>query len=178
MGFINNYLKERKKDIQQYVIIKDTKLENGDFLKKGSNFIIDFIKDNKICIHFPENTQSILNKYKEEFVTIDKLFEISMRYESDNNLHQHIEAALEDNKILSEQLYNSEQEKIHDREWYEIDKYEWGKEKEELVDTIERVNNKTNIYKKTINKLCKKYNINKKEVLNLVENIKSNEREQ
>ncbi len=177
MGFINNYLKERKKDIQQYVVIKDTTLENGDFLKKGSNFIIDFIKDNKICIHFPENTQSILNKYKEEFVTIDKLFEISMRYESNNNLHQHIEAALEDNKILSEQLYNSEQEKIHDREWYEIDKYEWGKERKELVDTIEIVNNKTNIYKKTINKLCKKYNINKKEVLNLVENIKSNERE-
>ncbi len=41
MGFIKNYLKERKKDVQQYVIIKDTILYdfliNNNFIKEGES---------------------------------------------------------------------------------------------------------------------------------------------
>lgn len=178
-----NFFKYQKQDVQEYVVIKDIALKNGDFLRKGSTFIIDFIKNDKVCIHFPEDTPNKMNKYKEEFITIDKLFEIAMRYDDRQELHEQIENLLDANTKLSDRVEELEQ----DIEMYK----EIGEDigvKNQLNDyynerllqsALEKTTEQKEIYKKTINKMCDKFGIDHSEVFKIIDNIqdKSNERE-
>ena len=172
-----------KKDVQEYVIIKDTTLENGDLLRRGSTFIIDFIKNKKVCIHFPENTPNKMNKYKEEFVTIDKLFEIAMRYEDDQDLHEQIENLLDINTKLADRVDELEENiEVHERIGEDIavkDQLKDYYNERLLQSTLEKTTEEKNIYKKTINKMCDKFGIDHSEVFKIIDNIKgkNNERE-
>lgn len=179
MSFIKGLM--GKSEIQEYVIIKDTYCKNGDFLKKGSTFIIDFIRNNDICIHFPENTTSKLNKYKEEFITIDELFKIALRHDDRQDLHEQLENTLELNMLLNEQ--------VDDLESY-LEAYELNPKREKdigsdlymesmLANALEKTTKERNIYKETINKMCDKFGIDHSEVFETIDDIndEGNERE-
>lgn len=175
MEFLKHLIRKTDRDIQEFVIIKDTFTSSGAFLKKDSTFIIDTINNNNVYIHFPNDTKSLFkNEYNEECISINELFKIAMRYNDNQDLHEKIENLLETNKILSDR--NDDLEMFLDR--YKAEEKEETQKSKKLGLLLDKTTEEKSIYKKVINSMCDKFGIDQKDVLSIIDDIKNDKSQQ
>jgi hypothetical protein len=127
-SMINKFIKSK----QRFIMITNYSTDAGSFLKKGSTFSIDAIEDDNIYIHFrPYTDSSIVIKFNEEKIPIEKLFEIAdkcdwdlkelaeenefLKYCIDNNTENLLKMAKQLREVTSENEFLKEKnEKLND----------------------------------------------------------------